>query len=155
MRKIIFLDVDGVLNSHAWWDVRPKLLPGHTREDFTRNEFDPEAVKRLRTILDVTKAEVVLSSVWRLGEENRSAVRQYACDFIDVTPESNCRIRGCEIRQWINDNVPYAERDDLKYAIIDDDSDMLLWQKDDFFQTDYKIGLTDEIAEKIIKHFEL
>lgn len=155
MRKIIFLDVDGVLNSHEWWDRRPKLETGHTRDDYERNEFDPLAVERLRTILDATKAEVVLSSVWRLGEESRSAVRQYACDFIDITPRCSSGIRGAEIIMWIRKNVPgYYNDGVLKFAIIDDDSDMLLSQKDNFFQTSNDHGLTDEIVDRVIKHFE-
>lgn len=152
MRKLLFLDVDGVLNSHAWWDRRPKLEPGHSREEFKKNEFDPEAVKILHKILRETDAMVVLSSVWRLHEESRKDVEKYARIRFTVTGESDCRIRGCEIKQWIDKNVPYKERGELRYAILDDDSDMLLWQKDDFFQTDHKIGLTNEIAERVIAH---
>ena len=36
--------------------------------------------------------------------------------------------------------------------ILDDDSDMLIWQQDSFFKTDWKIGLTEEISDKIIEH---
>jgi len=155
MRKIIFLDVDGVLNSHEWWDRRGKLEKGHSYDEFQEHEFDPRAVNRLKKLIEDTGAEVVLSSVWRLGEENRAAVRKYGVDFIDCTPQCDSRIRGAEILMWIRDNVPkYYDEGVLKYAILDDDSDMLLWQKDSFFQTDYKIGLTDEICDKVRKHFD-
>lgn len=154
-RKIIFLDIDGVLNSQDWYHRRTKTSPDCTREEFDRNQFDPEAVKRLRTILGVTQAEVVLSSVWRLGEESCAAVRQNACDFIDVTPQCSSGIRGAEIMMWIRKNIPgYYDEGVLQYAIIDDDSDMLLWQKDNFFQTSNDHGLTDEIVDRVIKHFE-
>ena len=39
------------------------------------------------------------------------------------------------------------------YAIIDDDSDMLLWQKDNFFQTDSYSGLTPTTCYKIKNFF--
>lgn len=153
MRKIIFLDIDGVVNSHDWYERREKLPPTSSREAFKKNEFDPAAVQLLQALLVDTEADVVLSSTWRLYEEDHQVIRDCVCDFIDVTGESECRMRGCEIREWINKNIPYKERDELQYAIIDDDSDMLLWQKDNFFQTSFMHGLTQEICDKIRKHF--
>lgn len=152
MRKIIFLDIDGVVNSHDWWHRRGKLDEGHSYDDFQKHEFDPAAVARLKKLIEETDAEVVLSSVWRLGEKNQEAVRKYAVDFIGVTGQCTSRIRGAEIHMWIQDNIPHTERDQLRYAIIDDDSDMLLWQKDNFFQTKTEMGLTDEICYKIKEH---
>ena len=150
--KIIFLDIDGVVNSHAWYEKRPKLGPDHSREEFKKNEFDPEAVKILRNIIAKTGAKVVLSSTWRLSEEGREEVKRYCCDFISYTGECTSRIRGAEIHMWINDNINYKERDKVRYVILDDDSDMLMWQKDNFFRTDYKIGLTNEIADGVIRY---
>lgn len=41
----------------------------------------------------------------------------------------------------------------LLTEILDDDGDMLLWQKDDFFQTSFTGGgLTGEVAERVIAH---
>jgi hypothetical protein len=37
------------------------------------------------------------------------------------------------------------------YAIIDDNGDMLPIQTENFFQTEFKTGLTREIADKIIR----
>lgn len=154
MRKILFLDIDGVLNSHDWWERRVKLPPTATREEFHKNEFDPIAVERLKRVIAETGVEVVLSSVWRLHEDSQAEVKKYAVDFIDVTPECDSRIRGAEIHMWIQKNVKgYYNEGVLKYAIIDDDGDMLLWQKDNFFQTKTEHGLTDEIADALIQHF--
>ena len=44
---------------------------------------------------------------------------------------------------------------DYKYAILDDDSDMLLEQKDHFVQTDNNIGLTDKDVERLKKILEI
>jgi hypothetical protein len=153
MRKIIFLDIDGVLNSHDWWKRREKLPPSASRDEFMNEQLDPLAIQLFQALLADVDAEVVLSSVWRLHKEDRDMIKKRVVDFIDVTPDSDCRIRGCEIRSWTEKNVTYDERKELKYAIIDDDSDMLLWQKDSFFQTSFKTGLTPEICDKIRVHF--
>lgn len=150
MKKLIFLDIDGVLNSHDWYERREKLAPDCTREEFRKNEFDPYAVQRLQRILAETNAEVVLSSTWRLYKKDHTYIREIVCDFIDITPECTSRIRGSEIYMWMKENIPYNEP--VKYAILDDDSDMLMWQQDSFFQTSFMSGLTDEITEQVIEH---
>lgn len=153
MRKILFLDIDGVVNSHDWWDRRPKLNAQNSREEFVKNQFDPIAVDRVRRIIKETKCEVVLSSVWRLHKDSRDEVKRYCCEFNDYTGECDCRIRGAEIYVWIRENVPrYYEDGVLRFAILDDDSDMLMWQKDQFFRTDTENGLTDEIADAVIQY---
>jgi hypothetical protein len=58
-----------------------------------------------------------------------------------------------EINNWINKNIPHKVRDSgaFRYAILDDDSDMLLWQQDHFFQTSFEDGgLAEEIAAAVI-----
>jgi hypothetical protein len=81
-------------------------------------------------------------------------VRRFA-PFIDKTPSCCSGIRGCEIYKWIIDHIDYDIRDDkskFRYAIIDDEGDMLLWQKDDFFQTSFETGITPEVVDRVIKH---
>jgi hypothetical protein len=59
--KVIFLDVDGVLNSRGKWagcDLA-NLTDSGTR-------IDPLAVARLKRIVDATDAKIVVSSTWRL-----------------------------------------------------------------------------------------
>lgn len=60
MNKIIFLDVDGILNSHTWF------VKTNATYDNLESHFDPEAVARLNQITDTTGAEIVISSSWRL-----------------------------------------------------------------------------------------
>jgi len=144
IRKIIFLDVDGVLNSQ---ETLTRTQPGGGIIG-----IDPMLVLLVHRIIEATGAEIVLSSTWRLGERSRDEVRK-AVPFIDVTPSCGCGIRGAEIYKWITENIPYDWRDNLKYAIIDDDSDMLLWQKDNFFQTSFKTGITEDVVDRVIKHF--
>ncbi len=56
--------------------------------------------------------------------------------------------RGVEIDNWINWNTGDEE---FRYVILDDDSDMLLSQKDNFIQTDSLKGLSKDDVEKAIK----
>lgn len=51
--KLIFLDIDGVLNGHDW---DPKAVS---------NRIRPECVQRLNRIVRATEARIVLSSAWR------------------------------------------------------------------------------------------
>lgn len=62
---VLFLDIDGVLNSARWFSVR---AGGDNRDGLTREEYqiDPDAVAILNRILGATGAHVVVSSTWRL-----------------------------------------------------------------------------------------
>ena len=131
--KIIFLDVDGVLNC---------------KETINRYDgfigIDPFLVAIFNRIIFATDAKIVLSSTWRLGKFSRDEVRQRVMDFIDVTPELK-GVRGLEINTWLKDHPEVK-----KYAILDDEGDFLTGQP--LFQTTWEKGLTDEIANKVIKH---
>ena len=87
-------------------------------------------------------------------EEAVEEIKKRVVPIHDITGRCCSGIRGVEIYNWINKNVPYEERDTtFRYAILDDDSDMLLWQKDHFFKTEFNGGgLTEEIAQKVISH---
>jgi hypothetical protein len=152
MNKIIFLDIDGVLNSTKWFSEKKKLPPDSSRYDFMLEMLDPKAITIFKRILKETGATVVLSSSWRGDEENESLLKEHVCDIIDITPRCCTGIRGVEIYKWIQDHIKWDEKNKLNYVILDDDSDMLLWQKDNFFNVDGRIGLTEKIAEGVIVH---
>lgn len=143
MRKILFLDIDGVVNNR-------ETMRKYTHRGCTG--IDPELAFIVGKIKLYTDCEVVLSSSWRHIPENHEVIKQQVCDFIDITPSCCAGIRGVEIYQWISKNIKWDDRKTLNYAILDDDSDMLLWQKDHFFQTDGMIGITEEIAQRVIEH---
>lgn len=54
-------------------------------------------------------------------------------------------LRGDEINAWLKDHPEVT-----KYAILDDDCDF--YDDQPLFQTTFQYGLTDEIAEAVIKH---
>ena len=86
--NIIFLDVDGVLNSRAY-------LNSHKDPE---DEIDMRAVERLAKIYKQCNCKIVLSSSWRelCGDETKvphsmykyleSCLAKYGMTIMDVTP---------------------------------------------------------------------
>lgn len=144
--KVLFLDMDGVVNSEK----------GHSTGLFkTDFPVDPYMAFLVGKIQMDTDCKVVLSSSWRHHAESVKKINERIVPIHDVTGHCCSGIRGVEIYNWIYKNVPYQEREEggnFRYAILDDSSDMLLCQKDHFFRTSWKEGLTDEIAQKVINH---
>jgi len=134
--KVLFLDVDGVLNSRNTTNFA-ELYP-----------IDPYMAFLVGRIQLQTGCEVVLSSSWRHHPEGVENVSKRVVRLLDKTPEVGV-CRGDEIEAWLE---AHLEVD--KYAILDDDADMLVGQADSFFKTTFEDGLTDEIAEAVINHLE-
>lgn len=141
--KILFLDVDGVMNSE---------------ETFKRGStgIDPTLANHVKRIIEQTGCVVVLSSAWRGSEDNHSQIeKMIGTKLYDITGRCCAGIRGVEIHSWLQKNVKgfsSTYEGDFRIAILDDDSDMILWQQPHFFKTSWKKGLTEEIAEKVISH---
>lgn len=146
MRKILFLDIDGVVNHSETFHKYPNA-------HYPIDQYCAFLVGKIQL---ETGCEVVLSSSWRHLPEGVEHVKKHVVPILDITKSCCTGIRGVEIYKWINDNISHEikrDREQFRYAILDDDSDMLLWQKDHFFQTSFKKGgLTDEIAGAVIKH---
>lgn len=140
--KILFLDIDGVCNSRAYGEQIGTLW----------EVIDPATAAMVRRIVIQTGCRVVLSSTWRFYPNCRDIVKREVCEFIDVTPDMQkpgqhygVTDRGHEIKAWLDAN-PGVER----YAILDDNSDMLPGQP--LFKTSFDIGLTEKIADQVIKY---
>ena len=152
MKKVIFLDIDGVLNP-KWWDRKKHI-------DIYGGAFDPKAVANLAQIIEKTGAEIVISSSWKelgLSElRNMWKERKLPSKVIDVTPNymsdemlqnadlndtdiDHLYIRGCEIKGWLN----LHGADVSHYVIIDDMDDVILEQQSHLVQTDPEIGISD------------
>ncbi len=110
--KVIFLDIDGVLNSDEYIKKVKKL---HTQG--IENEIDVNKVKLLKRAVDETKAKVVLTSSWRYTRKAQS-LKDLLLSYgihVDTTPFINHK-RGLEIKKWLSDNLNVEE-----YVIIDDE----------------------------------
>lgn len=63
--KVLFLDLDGVLNTEDYFaSLKDK---GLLTEDSFGNLFSPEAVENLQKIIKATGAQIVVSSSWRFA----------------------------------------------------------------------------------------
>ena len=116
MRRVLFLDVDGVLNRTGF---RPRESTG------LRSWIEPELAQRLSEVLRTIDADIVMSSDWRLNrtlEQLREELRAAAIigTLVDVTPELAGKPRWREIQAWLraNDIAPEAA------VIVDDIYDM-------------------------------
>ena len=143
--KVIFLDFDGVLNSHKWIGANQHLFKSN--QLFMHSDVDSEAVARVQRIVDATGAKVVVSSTWRrfnsIGELRRVLKKHgFTGEVISTTP-THGGPRGTEIQSWLNDNPVEG------FVIVDDDSDMVhLMNK--LVQTTFDLGLQDEHVDKAI-----
>lgn len=155
--KLIFLDVDGVLNSENYIVSEFERL-GHDKyvETYLKQggiPFDPECLRMLRYILDVTGALICVSSTWRLCKDQRerlnTALGKYSSRIIGYTKSLN-GIRGIEIERFLED-LKEIKAPIEKYIIIDDDNDMLESQKENLVITDFKTGLNVETAMKSVR----
>lgn len=143
--KVIFLDIDGVLNS-----LRSCIgLGGYSNPGcFSRGEsprFDPVAVGLLRRLVERTGAQIVVSSTWRAScLENDNLKRALAtwygwenAPIIGRTKLGGGR-RGPQIQEWLD--AHQVEN----YVILDDDADMLEEQMPYLVQTHFNMGLSYE-----------
>lgn len=167
---IIFLDFDGVLNCQTHYsEPRTLALGSKLNEKVNKAYYQWQLSRwRLKLLSDVclrTGAKVVVSSSWRIGyplEKLRQILRWGGATFevLSVTPSRHFGnvVRGQEIKWWLEEHVPklFGRRvvSDFKlYVILDDDSDMLLEQREQFFHVDGFGGLTPRLCYKIERYF--
>lgn len=157
--KIIFLDIDGVLNVIA-----------QGRDEFGAI-FHKHFEDNLSWIIEQTGAKIVITSSWRIDGLKRMQEmwkkRGLAGEVIGITPNEFTLVkrglfrfydqicRGHEIQQWIDDHNVKC------YCIIDDDDDMIPSQMKNFVKTsnnkdhpdcvDIGYGLTKKCAEKAVE----
>jgi len=163
MNPILFLDIDGVLNSVSWSERRVRPIAQGWMWEAEYN-LDPDAVAILNRICSRTRCAVVLSSTWRkshaLTMMNRLlSFRGFKVGLIGATPmiggANHGRAfvgRGEEIHEWLRMAgvlTPYPITPH-PIAILDDDSDMEPFM-DRLVQTDCEVGLTDDDADRCIE----
>jgi hypothetical protein len=129
--KVIFLDIDGVLNCKS--TPNPRKFP---------YVIDPKLLKRFKLILEDTKAKVVLSSTWRYDPAGLFSAKHWGIPFIDVTPDMPKQPRYKEILAWLKAH-PRVDR----FVVIDDEDDELDTMP--LFQPSALTGLTAEIARGV------
>lgn len=192
--KVIFLDIDGVMNYELFYRKRHKKLNNRLSRIYYRTkskirfvfngfkhkytslaDWKPNPkhdtfeykLKRLKfeTCLErwewlsefcnKNNYKICISSVWKghfnnYIEWNKALIALGFNDGTYVGRTGNRQtLRGSEIKNWINFNGTVE-----KYAIIDDDSDMLKEQFKNFFFVDRYSGLTPNTLYRIEKHMK-
>jgi hypothetical protein len=126
--KVIFLDIDGVLNCHK--TPNPRKFPYVIGDGL---------LARFRQLIERTGASAVLSSTWRYDPAGIFSAKRYGVPFIDITPDMPNEPRCKEILEWLR-NHPEVTR----YVVIDDEDDEL--EGLPFFQPSSRTGLTEKIV---------
>lgn len=110
--KVIFLDVDGVLNSDEYFNsIKDKKI------NTIENQIDINKVKLLKQAVNTTGAKLVLSSSWR-HTKNANNLKALLLNYgmiVDSTPFLNNE-RGKEIKKWLEEHKNVED-----YVILDDE----------------------------------
>lgn len=128
--KILFLDIDGVMNSAQsciYWNRKKKNHPDGEWNPM-RGEFCPIAISNLNYLLEkIPDLQIVISSTWRIGrsiQQLKDIFKSQEIDparVINKTPCDKRQPRGLDIQEFMDQNGLTPEN----IAILDDDSDML------------------------------
>ena len=172
--KVLFLDIDGVLNSD--------------RTLYEDISLENDLIMNLKDIIDKTGAKIILSSSWRVIPTALQKLMNrldafdlhlsgLTCEGVEVSfveamgfkptkkylddrfgfeisydkdPNKKYDItfdRGAEILKWLCDH------DDCKYVILDDDIEDIkpYFKPEAIIKTSYKTGLTKKDANKVIE----
>jgi HAD domain in Swiss Army Knife RNA repair proteins len=132
--KVIFLDIDGVLNADQ--TPNPRKFP---------YIVDRKLLTRFKRVLERTRAKVVLSSTWRYDTAGLFSAKYHGIPFVDVTPDMPHRPRRDEILTWLKKH-PKVDR----FVVIDDDDDEL--DELPLFQPSASTGLDARIARGVIDY---
>lgn len=151
--KVLFLDIDGVLNCMG---CKVKTPSGFK---FVETVF----LERVKKIVDETGCVVVLSSTWRngfydlqRGIENsvdardyillKDKLSEYGVEIYSHTPELREYHRGTEILEWL-----YGTEEEVDaFVILDDDTEVYPLH-DNLVRTYFDGGLQDEHVKMAIE----
>lgn len=162
--NILFLDIDGVLNSIDYMMPRRNYdssICDESTNDIRYNEhnvgslmLDSRCVRRLGKIMDSCDIRIVLSSYWRISPWKVSYIRkifeEYNMDnekIIDKTPRLSNSNRTREILKWVDEHSHEVNR----WIAVDDN--VLELETENFVKTDSFLGLTDSDVNQIIRKF--
>lgn len=146
--RILFLDIDGVLNTSDFRDCFGQVM-------------SPRLVRNLLKVLRETGAQIVLSSSWRFELEDvfkafecsgfvdcltREDVDDLVTSVVDITPDLDQLDRSREVAAWVEWYNPksWVAVDDLVLSLPDAN----------FIQTSDTCGLDEQTAQRLIGRFK-
>lgn len=159
--KVVFMDIDGVLNSNYWND-------SHQIEISNGEYIDEKKVKLFAKIMEETGAVIVMHSGWRFWFDDKlkptrkeasnlvGMLRKYNLDIYDKTPDFTTEeirktkmfslVKANEILAWLGSHTEVTN-----YLVIDDldlhNDELRKYQ----IRTDSAVGLTELDVEKSIR----
>ena len=166
--KVIFLDIDGVLNSINYMH---KLIDKnvHEYENNIYQFIDEESVDIIKHICQQYNIKLVITSSWRhfdldstidyFNQEENKKLHPLIPYIIGVTPRlwiennyggSKFLDRGYEIKKYLNEH-----KDITQFVIIDDDTDMLPEQFEYCVFIDNEFGLNKNHIPKILNKLKI
>ena len=144
-RAFIFLDIDGVLNNELYIEDRWNMNGEHAMH-MSHVPFDPKCLYNLMILVRYMEQEynvkIILSSTWRLHEEDYNLVNARLAEYgLVLSGKTNCinHARGIEIKNFLIENNYIAQYDE--FIILDDEKfDIVDIFPDRLIQTDFKTG---------------
>lgn len=124
--NIIFLDVDGVLNSLAYFEQVVDKLDNYKKSAFA--EISEHHLEMLSQLYNKVDAKIVLSTSWRSLDDKSEpdaykmyeyliqSLAKFNMEVIDKTPYVHMK-RPLEILTWLKN----TEYNDIKFVSLDDD----------------------------------
>lgn len=155
--KVLFLDVDGVLNCTYTFQRRHQLSEplSEAAMCWPLGHLDEQIIPLLNPIVERTDCKIVLSTSWRLhprfaelGSWLEGKGFKYPNAIIDRTPSmpmmDNCR--GEEVKAWLRKHPEVRQ-----YVVLDDDcEDIIPVHPKNYVATNGNEGLTNELVETVI-----
>ncbi|MGN6106372.1 MAG: HAD domain-containing protein [Kofleriaceae bacterium] len=143
--RVLFLDIDGVLNRTGY---SPRESLG------LRSWIEPDLAQRLSALLVATSAEIVLSSDWRRGRELSELRAELAAAGVVATLRGTTPVLGAprwrEIETWLAAETVAPDA----FAIVDDAFDMGPLAPR-FVRTSPLTGLDQDAADALSRLFEV
>ncbi|GKX66404.1 HAD domain-containing protein [Inconstantimicrobium mannanitabidum] len=159
--KVIFLDIDGVINSNFW-------LESHQQEISDGTLIDKEKIELVAKIVNKTEATLVMHSGWRFWFDNTmKPIRKEAQNLINLLLDSGLsiyamtpdltteeirktkmfsKVKASEIFLWLEQN-PNVD----KWIVLDDidlhNDDLAIRQ----VRTNAEVGITEKDVDRAIE----
>ncbi len=139
--KVVFLDVDGVLNTSKTFERVYQLFKNTGKKEI---EIDPFRLEYLKRIIDKTNSKIVLSSTWRrfFTKENNKIIpinekgkllfdmlNNYNIEIYDILSFDNDINREGLIMDWLSKNEVDS------FIIIDDEPSLFNILLDNLIRT--------------------
>ena len=135
---IIFLDIDGVMNSESYYKtVNTK------QKNFSR--FNPISVNIISKLIKEFDIKIVISSLWRFAMKKELSQELKSSGLVNhlhkdwSTPIIQPSHRGKEIKLWLDSHPDITD-----FLILDDDEDILPEHTSRHIKTTLADGLQEE-----------